>query len=184
MRFPMLDLDTLRICVYCDASFANNENMSSQMGDIVFLTDGKNRCAPMAYKSVNCKRVMRLVLAAEAIAFAKGFDQGYVLKNYLQELSGRNVPLTILTDSKTLFDVITKASYTREKRILIDLASVREGYRRFYIDDIGLISSEENLADGLTKETNMDKLREAVSTGMLQTVVKQFVIRPTESAKS
>jgi hypothetical protein len=102
----------------------------------------------------------------------------------MQELLGRSVPLTILTDSKTLFDVITKASYTREKRILIDLASVREEYRRFDIDDIGLISSEENLADGLTKETNMDKLREAVSTGRLQTVVKHFVIRPPESPKS
>jgi hypothetical protein len=108
--------------------------------------------------------VTRSVLAAEAIAFAEGFDQGYTLKNDLQELSGRNFPLTILTDSKTIFDVI-KASYTREKRILIDLASVREGYRRFDINDIGLISSEENLSDGLTKETSMDKLREAVSTG-------------------
>jgi hypothetical protein len=167
MRFPILDQDTLRIFVYCDAYFANNEDMSSQMGYIVFLTDGQNRCAPMAYKSVRCKRVTRSVLAAEAIAFAEGFDQGYTLKNDLQELPVRNFPLTILTDSKTLFDVITKASYTREKPILIDLASVWEGYRRFDIDDIGLISSEENLADGLTKETNKDKLREAVSTGRL-----------------
>jgi hypothetical protein len=180
----MLDQETLRICVYCDASFTNNEDMSSQMGYIVFLTDGKHRCAPMTYKSVKCKRVTRSVLAAEAIAFAEEFDQGYTLKHDLQELLGRNLPLTIFTDSKTLLDVITKASYTREKRILIDLASVREGYRRFDIDDIGLISSEENLADGLTKETNMDKLREAVSTGKLQTVVKQFVIRPPESANS
>jgi Reverse transcriptase (RNA-dependent DNA polymerase) len=99
MRFPMLDQETLWICVYCDASFANNEDMSSQMGYIVFLTDGKHRCAPMAYKSVKCKRVTRSVLAAEAIAFAEGFDQGYTLKNDFQELLGRNVPLTILTDS-------------------------------------------------------------------------------------
>jgi hypothetical protein len=41
MRFPMLDQDTLRIYVYCDASFTNNEDMSSQMGYIDFLTDGK-----------------------------------------------------------------------------------------------------------------------------------------------
>jgi hypothetical protein len=79
-----------------------------------------------------------------------------------------------------LFDVITKASYTQEKRILIDLASAREGYRKLEIDDIGLVSSEENLADGFTKETNMDKLREAVRTGKLNTIVKQFVIRSPE----
>ena len=66
-----------------------------------------------------------------------------------------------------MFEVIAKASYTSEKRILIDLASVREGYRRFDIDDIGLIRSEENLADGLTKETNMERLRNAVWSGTL-----------------
>ena len=153
MRFPRLCRKSLRIVVYCDASFANNDDMSSQMGYIVFLTDAQNRCAPLSYKSIKCKRVTRSVLAAEAIAFAEGFDQGYALKCNLKELLGTNVPLTLMTDSKTLFDVITKASYTREKRILIDLASVREGYRRFDIDDIGLIASEENLADGFTATT-------------------------------
>jgi hypothetical protein len=177
LRFPILDISSLRICVYCDASFANNDDMSSQMGYIVFLTDGNNRCAPLSYKSVKCKRVTRSVLAAEAIAFAEGFDQGFTIKNDLHELLGIYVPLTILTDSKTLFDVITKASYTREKRILIDLSCVREGYRRFDIDDIGLIASAENLADGFTKETNMDKLCIAVRTGKLNTLVKQFAIR-------
>jgi hypothetical protein len=101
MRFPKLDQDTLQICVYCDASLANNEEMSSQMCYIVFLTDGKCRCALMAYNSVTCKRVTRSVLAAEAISFVEGFDQGYTLKTDLQELLGRNILLTILTDSKT-----------------------------------------------------------------------------------
>jgi hypothetical protein len=136
------------------------------------------------YKSVTCKRVTCSVLAAEAISFAEGFDQGYTLKTDLQELFGRNIPLTILTDSKMIFRCHHKSIvYTRE-RILIDLASVREGYRRFDIDDIGLISSEENLSDSLTKETNMNKLREAVSIGRLQTVGKQFFIHPPESASS
>jgi hypothetical protein len=63
--------------------------------------------------------------SAEAIAFAEGFDQGFANKNDLQEILGKVIPLTILTDSKTLFDVITKASYTHKKRILIDLACAR-----------------------------------------------------------
>jgi hypothetical protein len=177
MFFPRLDLNTLRILVYADASFGNNEDLSSQMGYVVFLTDDQNKSAPMSYKSVKCKRVTRSVLAAEAIAFAEGFDQGYALKNDLRESLQRRVPLTMFTDSKTLFDVITKASYTSEKRILIDLACVREVYARLDIDDIGLLSTTENLADGLTKEMNMDKLREAVRTGTLNTVVKQYVVR-------
>jgi hypothetical protein len=118
----------------------------------------------------------RSVLAAEAIAFAEGFDQGYALKLDLKEALGMHVPLTILTDSKTLFDIITKASYTQGKRISIDLLSVREGYRKLEIDDIRLVSSEESLADGFTKKTNMDRLRHAVRTGKLNTIIKQFLI--------
>jgi hypothetical protein len=134
MFFPRLGLDTLRILVYADASFGNNEDLSSQMGYVLFLTDDQNKSAPMSYKSVKCKRVTRSVLVAEAIAFAEGFDQGYALENDLRESLQRRVPLTMFTDSKTLFEVITKASYTSEKRILIDLACVREAYARLDID--------------------------------------------------
>jgi hypothetical protein len=71
LQFPKVDKDSIRIWVYCDASFANNEDMSSQMGFIVFVTDQFSRCAPMTYQSVKCKRITRSVLAAEAIAFAE-----------------------------------------------------------------------------------------------------------------
>jgi hypothetical protein len=115
LRFPKLDKNSLQIWVYCDAVFANNEDMSSQMGFIVFVTDQISRCAPMTYQSGKCKRITRSVLAAEAIDFAEGFDEGFALKNDLREALGINVPLIILTDSKTLFDVITKAYHTRER---------------------------------------------------------------------
>jgi hypothetical protein len=116
-------------------------------------------------------------MAAEAIVLAEGYDAGYALSHSLSEMLSKRVPLTLLTDSKTFCDVVTKASYTRERWILIDLASVREGYRRLDINDIGLMSSAENLAEGLTKETNMTKLCEVVRTGALRLNVKQFVIR-------
>jgi hypothetical protein len=111
--------------VYLDTSFENKDDMSSQMAYIVFLTDEINRCAPLSYKYVKCKRVTRSVLAAEAIAFSEGFYQGFTIKNDLHELLGINVTFTILTDSKTLFDVIAKASSTLEKCILIYMSCVR-----------------------------------------------------------
>jgi hypothetical protein len=94
-------------------------------GYISFLLDKNNRCAPLTYKSMKCKRVTRSVMASEAIAPAEGYDAGYALPHSLNEMLSKRIPMTLLTDSKTLFDVVTKASYTRERRILIDLASVR-----------------------------------------------------------
>jgi hypothetical protein len=154
------------------------------MGYIALLEDDKNRCASLAFKSSKCKRITRSVLAAEAIEFAEGFDQGFSIKNEMQEILGKVIPLTILTDSKTLFDVIAKASYTREKRIFIDLACAREGYRLFEIENIGLISTEENIADGFTKDTSMENLPRTVRTGRLYTTFNQFVLRKANNTQA
>jgi hypothetical protein len=51
--------DSPHLC-FSDASFANKEDMSSQMGYIAFLIDGENRCATLSFKSVKCKRVTAL----------------------------------------------------------------------------------------------------------------------------
>jgi hypothetical protein len=177
ISFPKLDIHSLLILVFLDASFSNNVDLSSIMGYISFLLDNNNRYAPLTYKSMKCKGVTRSVLAAEAIALAEGYEAGYALSHSLSQMLSKRVPLTLLTDSKTLFDVVINPSYKHERQILIDLASVREGYRRLDINDIGLISSEENLADGFTKDSNMTKLCEVVRTGTLRLNVKQFVIR-------
>ncbi len=47
-------------------------------------------------------------MAAEVIAFSDAFDVRYTLATELSNLSGRKVPLFLLTDSKSLFDVISK----------------------------------------------------------------------------
>lgn len=59
--------------------------------------------------------------------------------------------MQLLTDSRTLFDVISKGTRTSEKRLMLDVASAREGFRRMEISDIGFIRSSHNLADGLIK---------------------------------
>ena len=43
LQISWLDKDSLRIIGFSDASFANNEDLSSQLGHIVFLGDRKNK---------------------------------------------------------------------------------------------------------------------------------------------
>jgi hypothetical protein len=43
LRFVKLDITTLRLLVFTDASFANNKDLSSQMGYVIALADGQNR---------------------------------------------------------------------------------------------------------------------------------------------
>ena len=101
------------------------------------------------------------------MAFAEAFDAAFILKTDLQEVLYQPVPLDMLTDSKSLFDVITKNSSTTEKRLMIDIASARESYGRLEISNIGLVRSEHNIADAMTKPKKCAALNYVVTDGKL-----------------
>jgi hypothetical protein len=39
LKFVKLDINTLQLVVFADASFANNKDLSSQIGYVIVLTD-------------------------------------------------------------------------------------------------------------------------------------------------
>ena len=73
------------------------------------------------------------------------------IKIALEGMLQQNAPLYMLTDSKPLFDAITKRSQISEKRLLIDLATLRDACRRSEMDSIGFIRTQYNIADPLAK---------------------------------
>lgn len=50
-KIPALDPDSLRIIGFSDSSFANNRDLSSQVGHICFLGDDSGAVAPIYFKS-------------------------------------------------------------------------------------------------------------------------------------
>jgi hypothetical protein len=44
LLFPRINLETLKLVVYTDSSFCNNDDLSSQLGYIIFLTDSTGLC--------------------------------------------------------------------------------------------------------------------------------------------
>ncbi len=81
----------------------------------MFITDGEGNAAAMPFKSYKARRVTCSVMAAEVIAFSDAFDVGCTLAAELSGLLGRKVPIILLTDSKSLFDVISKGTLTSER---------------------------------------------------------------------
>lgn len=57
----------------------------------------------------------------------------------------------MLTDSKSLFDLITKGSCMSEKRLTIYIKETKEAYDQDVINEIGWIWREHTIADELTK---------------------------------
>ena len=141
LKFPKLDKASLRIIGYSDAEFANNVDLSSQLGQIILLTDNTAAAIPISFKSYKSRRITRSVLSAEVIVFADLFDEAYALRSQLEQATTRAVPLHPMTDSKSLFDIISKGSPTCEKRMMIDIHTARQAYQNHEISNIGCVRS-------------------------------------------
>lgn len=151
LRYHRLDLNSLRIIAMRDASFTNNKDLSSQLGNIIVLTDSSQYGNTLSFSSYKSKRIVRSVLGAETYSFADCFDSAYTLKDELYRVFRKTVTIAMLTDSGCLFDVVVKSTRTSEKRLMIDIATARDAYEKFEIDDIGWISGATNMADALAK---------------------------------
>jgi hypothetical protein len=67
----------------------------------------------MVWTSYKEKRVTRSVLGAETMALDDAFYAEYSLKHDVQGMPQQEVPITLYTDSLSLFDVITKINYAK-----------------------------------------------------------------------
>lgn len=85
------------------------------------------------------------------MAFADTFDMFFTLRHDLEKITSCKLPKRMMTDSKSLFDVLTKTTMTTKKRLIIDLQTVKNAYASFEVSDVALLLSKFNIADALTK---------------------------------
>ena len=116
-------------------------------------------------------------MGAETYALADAFDFAFCCKKDLERILEQRIPLQMLTDSKSLFDVITKCSNTSERRLMIDVDAVRTAYLKHEISNFGFLRGPNNPADGLTKPKSCPALIHLMRTGKANFVVEQWVIR-------
>ena len=86
LTFVLLDMSSLSLLVFTDASFANNKDLSSQIGFVIALTDRNQSANILHWSSIKCKRVTRSVLASELYALAHGFDIRAAIKSTIQRI--------------------------------------------------------------------------------------------------
>jgi hypothetical protein len=159
LHIVKLDESSLRMIAFADASFANNRDLSSQLGYLIVLADKDNNANILHWQSIKCRRKTRSVLASELYAIALAFDISSTLKATAHHLfSGRcqGIPLVIATDSKSLYDQMTTLKSTLEKRLMIDLACIRQAYERREIAELIWIKGDTNPADAMTKDKKVN----------------------------
>lgn len=208
LKFRPVPLETARIIVFSDASFANAEGLRSQAGYLVFIA-GENACSLQGdaaslvdWRSHKIKRQCRSTLAAETMSLDSAVDAGLFARELLAEImvesyvpcqSGRLpatfLPMTAATDCRSLFDLLVKdgpLAATQEKRLAIDLSGLKETAAEFdeqleRLNDVyKWVDTNTQRADHLTKVKPSHLLRDLLDGGhiALQT------IDPKESSES
>lgn len=115
MKFPKLDKSSLQLIAYADSSFCNLRDGDTQIGYIIVLADDTKKCSILSYRSYNVKRIVRSSGAGETLALADSFDAAIVLRHDLETILHQSIPLLLLTDSQSLFSVLTVPPHDRTK---------------------------------------------------------------------
>lgn len=136
---------------FSDASFANNNAISSQLGDICFLYDNFGKVLSISFRSYKTRKMTRSAMAAKEIILS---DLVYVAFTFSVKHSTvlyRLVQFQLLTSSKSLFDIISKSSSTSARWMMLDISTAQDAFRYSVISDIGLVTSSHKAADSLIK---------------------------------
>ncbi|KAF1934948.1 hypothetical protein EJ02DRAFT_362601 [Clathrospora elynae] len=190
-----VDLINAKLMVFVDGSFANNSDLSSQLGFILMLVNESTnadstftiRGNVIHYSSTKCKRVTRSVLASKIYGMVNGFDIGIAIATTLWIITERlglaAVPLVICTDSYSLYKCLVKLGTTKEKRLMIDIMALRQSYERREITEIRWINGEDNPADAFTKASPNRALERFIDSNELTVRIEGWVQRPTASSR-
>lgn len=188
LKYIPLDLSTAKLFVFVDGSFANNKDLSSQIGYIIAIaneTTGTEeftiRGNVVHWSSTKSKRVTRSVLASEIYGMVGGVDMAFAITSTLNmimdQLSLPVIPMIVCTDSYSLYECIVKLGSTKEKRLMIDIMALRQMYERREMFDIRWINGHDNPADAMTKSTPNKALETLLDTNTLQIHVEGWVKR-------
>ena len=169
ISIPKLDLKSLSITVFADASFNNLPDGGSQGGYIIFLNDKYNSVVPLSWNSTRLRCVARSTLAAETLAMSDACDSAIFLSHLIEELtkSPKQTNITVLTDNQSFFETLKTTKATLDRRLRVEISALRE---RCNNDEISInrVSSENQLSDPITKRGMFhQKLMQVLPNGCL-----------------
>jgi hypothetical protein len=153
------DWKYLTILTYTDSSYRNDEDSTKSVGGrITFLTDGKSRSVPLAWKSKTIQQVCKSVKTAETRSLDLGIEDSLYLARTVKEIySGHSqknsgqIDVTLKIDSKTLIDTLKSTKQVQEKTVRHVVAWMKQQIDEGKVKSIDWVCSEEQLADVLTK---------------------------------
>jgi hypothetical protein len=191
IKYIPLDLACTKLFVFVDGSFANNKDLSSQIGYLIILanetvtennySDFEIKGNLIHYSSTKSKRVTRSVLASEIYGMVGGVDMAVAINTTIRMITKQldlpQTPIVVCTDSYSLYECLVKLGTTKEKRLMIDIMALRQSYERREIAEIRWIDGKDNPAVAMTKSAPNKALEKFLDNNQLQIRVEGWVQR-------
>jgi hypothetical protein len=197
LNYIPLELSTAKLFVFVDGSFANNKDLSSQIGYEIILANESTSNEESAFtitgnmiywSSTKSKRVTRSILASEVYGMVAGVDMAFAISSTLKIITAKlnlpsAIPTIVCTDSFSLYECLVKLGTTKEKRLMIDIMAICQSYERRELFEIRWINGMDNPADAMTKATPNRALETFVSTNQIRIRVEGWVKREGEQTE-
>ena len=163
LRFLALgDISTLRVKVYADASFCNQEGRTRSTGGRVVLLENKNTGLVniVSWKTKKISRVCRSAKGAETRALDDAIDDAVNTARLVREIYNGNInlkspeqiPVRALTDSKSLWDSLHNTRQCEEKLLRNSVAGIKELLDLKMVEEVDWVPTDQQLADCMTKK--------------------------------
>ena len=175
MVFRKVPVDKMVVLTIMDASFANEIGSKSQMGFLNLIADAlvtttSSTVNTVEFQSTTITRIVRSTMAAESASLSQAVDRQLYLRLLIEcMLYGEpdltkdwrmhlKVPGLVVTDSKSMFDHLSKSgSIPTERQTLIDLLVARDLHEQGAVR-LFWLPNKHMLADVLTKATNPNEV--------------------------
>lgn len=147
---------SLKLVVFCDSSMGNLSDRGTQGGHFIMLMGEGGKFSPICWQSKRIRRVVRSTLAGETLALADGIDSAVFLAALYSELTTGDgthsiLPIVCVTDNHSLLDAVKSTKSVTQKRLRLDISSIKELMHTGTIQHIIWTSTKEQLANCLTK---------------------------------
>jgi len=157
LQFQYLGEKDLEIVVFSDSSLGNLPDGGTQGGHLILLVGENGRFSPISWHSKRVRRVVRSTLAGETLAMADGIDTAIFLATLYAELTTgcpqpTVLPIVCVTDCHSLFDAVKSTKFVTDKRLRLEISSIKELIQCKQVGQILWSRTKEQLADCLTKK--------------------------------
>ena len=154
--------EKMRLKVYCDASFNNQEEkIRSTEGRVLLLqNEDSGKVNLFSWKTKKISRICRSVKGAETRALENGLDESIHFARMFQEIyegkvnlkTPTQIPVMAFTDNKSLWENLHNTRQCEEKLLRNSIALVKEMVERAEVQNVAWVDTNEMLADTLTKK--------------------------------